>query len=76
MDNRTPIPATIYKYENGTSLVMELYESFGGASEREATADWLVETLSKDELKKYIADMLYGIEVIKNKERIGRIFRN
>lgn len=65
MDN-TPIPAEIYKFQKGNLLVEFLYNSIPGESERLATAKWIVDNFDKAQLIKFITDMMYGIEVIKN----------
>ena len=43
-----------------------LYNSIPGESERLATAKWIVDNFDKAQLIKFITDMMYGIEVIKN----------
>lgn len=65
MDN-TPIPEEIYKFQKGNLLVEFLYNSIPGESERLATAKWIVDNFDKAQLIKFITDMMYGIEVIKN----------
>lgn len=66
---KAPIPAMIYGEKDGLYLVNKLYSGIVGRSERQATATYLVDTLSREELIKFIERMLLGIEMIKNRER-------
>lgn len=59
----------IYKEKDGLHLVTALYSGIVGRSERQATATYLVDTLSREELIQFIERMLLGIEMIKNRER-------
>lgn len=59
----------IYKKKDGLHLVTALYSGIVGRSERQATATYLVDTLSREELIQFIERMLLGIEMIKNRER-------
>ena len=48
--------------QSGYELVMRTFGEIGGSNDRLLTAWHLVETLTKEELARYIADMLLGVE--------------
>lgn len=67
-------PSADFPYSSGLTLVEVLYRSVSGKSECIDLAKNIVESLDRDALIKYISEILYGIEVIKNSER-GKEFQ-
>ncbi len=58
-----------FPYSSGMTLVDAIYRGVSGYSECAETAKQIVESLDRDALTKFVTEILYGVEIIKNNER-------